>query len=71
MDSSMRLEDKSVLTSRIDLYRSSFVLMYKACCVSRGFSYQEGEDYDETLTPVIEEIVPIFMKTTKTTMIHI
>jgi hypothetical protein len=39
--------------------------------VSRGFSQQEGEDYDETLTPVIEEIVPIFMKTTKTTMIHI
>jgi hypothetical protein len=39
--------------------------------VSRGFSQQEGEDYDETLTPVIEEIVPIFMKTTGTTMIHI
>jgi hypothetical protein len=39
--------------------------------VSRGFSQQEGEDYDETLTPVIEEIVPVFMKTTKTTMIHI
>jgi hypothetical protein len=31
----------------------------------------EGEDYDKTLTPVIEEIVPIFMKTTRTTMIHI
>jgi hypothetical protein len=28
--------------------------------VSRGFSQQEGEDYDETLTPVIEEIVPVF-----------
>jgi hypothetical protein len=39
--------------------------------VSRGFSQQEGEDYDETLTPVIEEIVPIFMKTTRKTMIHI
>jgi hypothetical protein len=39
--------------------------------VSKGFSQQEGEDYDETLTPVIEEIVPIFMKTTTTTMIHI
>jgi hypothetical protein len=39
--------------------------------VSRGFSQQEGEDYDETLTPIIEEIVPIFMKTTRTTMIHI
>jgi hypothetical protein len=39
--------------------------------VSRGFSQQEGEDYDETLTPVIEEIVPVFMKTTRTTMIHI
>jgi hypothetical protein len=39
--------------------------------VSRGFSQQEGEDDDETLTPVIEEIVPVFMKTTRTTMIHI
>jgi hypothetical protein len=38
---------------------------------SRGFSQQEGEDYDETLAPVIEEIVPLFMKTTRTTMIHI
>jgi hypothetical protein len=37
--------------------------------VSRGFSQQEGEDYDETLIPVIEEIVPVFIKTT--TMIHI
>jgi hypothetical protein len=27
--------------------------------VSRGFSQQEGEDYDETLNPVIEEIVPV------------
>jgi hypothetical protein len=71
MDSFVRLEEKSVLTSKIDLYRSSMLQMYKACCVSRGFSQQEGEDYDETLTPVIEEIVPMFMKTTKTTMIHI
>jgi hypothetical protein len=39
--------------------------------VSRGFSQQEGEDYDETLAPVIEEIVPVFMKTTRTTMILI
>jgi hypothetical protein len=39
--------------------------------VSRGFSQQEGEDYDETFTPVIEEIVPVFMKTTRTTMILI
>jgi hypothetical protein len=39
--------------------------------VSRGFSQQEGEYYDETLTPEIEEIVPVFMKTTRTTMIHI
>jgi hypothetical protein len=31
--------------------------------VSRGFSQQEGEDYAEKL---IEEIVPVFMKTTKT-----
>jgi hypothetical protein len=39
--------------------------------VSKGFSQQEGEDYDKTLTPVIEEIVPVFMKTNITTMIHI
>jgi hypothetical protein len=39
--------------------------------VSRGFSQQEGEDYDEILTPVIEETVPVFMKTTRTTMIHV
>jgi hypothetical protein len=39
--------------------------------VSRGFSQQEGEDYDETLAPVIEEIVPVFVKTTRTTMILI
>jgi hypothetical protein len=30
--------------------------------VSRGFYQQEGEDYDKTLTPVIEEIVLVFMK---------
>jgi len=36
--------------------------------VSKGFSQQEGEDYDETL---IEEIVQVLMKTNKTTMIHI
>jgi hypothetical protein len=45
--------------------------MYKSLCVSRGFYQQEGEDYDETLTLVIGEIVPVFMKTTRTTMIHI
>jgi hypothetical protein len=39
--------------------------------VSKGFSQQEGEDYDETLTPIIEEIVPVFMNTNRTTMIHI
>jgi hypothetical protein len=39
--------------------------------VSRGFSQQEGEYYEETLTLVIEEMVPVFMKTTRTTMIHI
>jgi hypothetical protein len=39
--------------------------------VSIGFSQQEGEDYDETLTLVIEEIVPVFIKTTRITMIHI
>jgi hypothetical protein len=68
MDSSVRLEDKSVLTSKIDLYRSSMLHMNKPCCVSRGFSQQEGEYYAETL---IEEIVPVFMRTTRTTMIHI
>jgi hypothetical protein len=60
MDSSMRLEEKSILTSKIDLYRSSMLQMFKSLCVSREFSHQEGEDYDETL---IEEIVPVFMKT--------
>jgi hypothetical protein len=64
----VRLEEKSMLTSKIDLYRSSMLQMFKSLCVSREFSQQEGEDYDETL---IEEIVPIFMKTTRTTMIHI
>jgi hypothetical protein len=39
--------------------------------VSRGFSQQEGEDYDETPTPVFEEIFPVFMKTSRTTMILI
>jgi hypothetical protein len=39
--------------------------------VSRRFSQQEGEDYDGTLAPVIEEIVPVLMKTARTTMILI
>jgi hypothetical protein len=30
-----------------------------------------GEYYDETLAPLIEEIVPVFVKTTRTTMILI
>jgi hypothetical protein len=30
MDSSMRLEEKSILTSKIDLNRSSMLQMYKA-----------------------------------------
>jgi hypothetical protein len=30
-----------------------------------------GEEYDETPSPVIEEIVLVFMKTTRTTMILI
>jgi hypothetical protein len=38
--------------------------------VSRIFSQQEGEDYDETLAPEIKEIVPVFIKTTRTTMIQ-
>jgi hypothetical protein len=42
--------------------------MYKALCVSKVFSHQKGEYYDEKL---IEEIVPVFMNTTRTTMIHI
>jgi hypothetical protein len=37
--------------------------------VSKGFSQQEGEDYDETLAPVIEEIVLVFVKTARTTVI--
>ena len=68
MDSSVRLEEKLVLTSKIDLYRSNLLQMYEARCVSRGFFQQKGEDYAKTL---IEEIVPVFMKTTRTTMIHI
>jgi hypothetical protein len=36
-------------------------------CVQRILQ-QKGEDYDETL---IEEIVLVLMKTTRTTMIHI
>jgi hypothetical protein len=39
--------------------------------VSIGLSQQEGEEYDETLTPKIEEIVPVFIKTSRITMIHI
>jgi hypothetical protein len=31
--------------------------MYKAGFVSGGFSQQEGEDYDETLTPVAKRSV--------------
>jgi hypothetical protein len=37
--------------------------------VSIGFSNKKGEDYDETLAPIIEEIVPMLVKTTITTMI--
>jgi hypothetical protein len=36
--------------------------------MSRGFSQQKGEDYDETL---IEETIPVLIKTTRITMIHI
>jgi hypothetical protein len=67
----VRLEEKLVLTSKIDLYRSSMLQMYKALCVSRVFSHQEGEEYNETLTLVIEEIVIVFMKTTRTTRIYL
>jgi hypothetical protein len=64
----VRLEEKSILTSKIDLYISSMLQMFKSLCVSREFSQQEGEYYDRTL---IEEIVPVFMKTIRTAMIHI
>jgi hypothetical protein len=36
--------------------------------VQRILPAKKGEDYDETL---IEETVPVLMKTSKTTMIHI
>jgi hypothetical protein len=39
--------------------------------VSRGFSHQEGEYYDETLAPIIKEIVPLFVKIVRTTMLLI
>jgi hypothetical protein len=39
--------------------------------LSRGFSQQEREDYDDTLTLVIEEIVPEFVKEIRITMIQI
>jgi hypothetical protein len=39
--------------------------------VSKGFSQQEEEDYDKTLAPIIEEIVPVLVKTIQTTMIPI
>jgi len=39
--------------------------------VSRGFFQQEGKDYDETLAPIIEERVPVFVKTARTTMVPI
>jgi len=71
----LRPEGKLVMTSKL-IYKIKHVVdgnieMYKAWLVARGFSQQEGEEYGETLTPVTKEIVPIFMKTTRTTMIHI
>ena len=67
----MRLEDKLVLTSNIDLIDQTCYICTQLDVCLRGFSQQEGEDHDETLTPVIEEIVLVFMKKTRTTMIHI
>jgi hypothetical protein len=69
MDFSMRLEEKLVLTSKIDLKD-------QACCICTNpeefpkDSPSNMEYYDETLTLVIEEIVPVFMNT-RTTIIHI
>jgi hypothetical protein len=73
MDFFVRLEEKSVLASKIDLTDQACCRYIKldVCTVSRGFSQPEGEDYDETLTRVIEEIVLVVTKTTITTMIHI
>jgi hypothetical protein len=45
--------------------------MYKSRFVSIGFSQQEEEDYDETLAPIIEEVVTVFAKTSRETMILI
>jgi hypothetical protein len=60
---SLRPEGKLVVTSKIDLGDNN-IKMYKALFVSRGFSQQEGEDYDKTLAPLI--IRSIY----RTTMIH-
>jgi hypothetical protein len=42
--------------------------MYKPDVCPEDSPSKRGEDYDETL---IEETVPVLMKTTRTTMIHI
>jgi hypothetical protein len=67
MDFSVRLEEKSMLTSKIDLTD-------QACCrctkteLCLEDSSSKREKTMTRLTPVIEDIIPVFMKTTRTTM---
>jgi hypothetical protein len=57
----MRLEGKLVVTSKwvykIKYDIDGIIEMYKTRFVARGFSHQEGEDYDETLSPVARRSV--------------